>query len=210
MMLAARVGGLEARDAVAEVDPLNEPELVEALERPVDACDPDPGACGADAVVDLLCGEAAVLARREARRRRRRAPPLRPLAARRRVERRLGPRVWPSTIMIPVLKDVLRCPPCCARGSDLRRSARLVARRLRRLDDDAARATGGRRLLSARLGGGADRRRRSRRREPHAAGRRASRRRALAAGRRDDSGCDLVIYVGGGFQPAVEDAVAGA
>ena len=61
-MVAARMSGLEARDAVAEVDPLDEPELVHALERPVHARDPDAcRRCARTRVVDLLRREAAVL-----------------------------------------------------------------------------------------------------------------------------------------------------
>ena len=52
---------LEARDAVADVDPLDEPQGGERLERPVDARDADGAAGGADAVVDLLRREAAPL-----------------------------------------------------------------------------------------------------------------------------------------------------
>ena len=52
---------LEARDAVADVDPLDEPQGGERLERPVDARDADGAAGGADAVVDLLGREAAPL-----------------------------------------------------------------------------------------------------------------------------------------------------
>ena len=54
-------GRLEARDAVAHVDPLDEAQGGERLERPVDARDADGAAGGADAVMDLLCGEAAPL-----------------------------------------------------------------------------------------------------------------------------------------------------
>ena len=60
-MIAVHVRGLEAGDTVPEVDPLDEPELVEALESPVDARDPHARAIRANAVVDLLCREAAVL-----------------------------------------------------------------------------------------------------------------------------------------------------
>ena len=42
VVLAARVGGLEARDAVSQVDPLHEAGAGEALEHAVDARDPDP------------------------------------------------------------------------------------------------------------------------------------------------------------------------
>ena len=61
-MVARRIGALEARDPVAEVDALHEPRLDEALDRAVHARDPDASALSADAVVDLLHGEAAVLA----------------------------------------------------------------------------------------------------------------------------------------------------
>ena len=52
---------LEARDPVTHVDPLDEAKGGERLERPVDARHADGTAGGADAVVDLLCGEAASL-----------------------------------------------------------------------------------------------------------------------------------------------------
>jgi len=61
MMIAAGVGRLEARDPVSEVDSLDEPQVGHALERAVDACDPDPSATRADAIVDLVRREAAVL-----------------------------------------------------------------------------------------------------------------------------------------------------
>jgi hypothetical protein len=56
---------LEAGDAVAEIDALNEPELREALERPIDARDTDTRAARAKAVVDLLRGNATGLATEE-------------------------------------------------------------------------------------------------------------------------------------------------
>jgi hypothetical protein len=52
---------LVARDPVADVDPLHEPEVGEGVERPVDAGDADRAPCGDDPVVDLLGGPAAVL-----------------------------------------------------------------------------------------------------------------------------------------------------
>jgi zinc transport system substrate-binding protein len=61
VMVAAGVRRLEARDAVSQVDALNEPERVEPLERPVHARDADPASLVADALVDLLRGQAAVL-----------------------------------------------------------------------------------------------------------------------------------------------------
>jgi hypothetical protein len=61
VMVAAYVGGLEAGDAVSEVDALHEPELVHPVERAVHARDSDASAASAHLVVDLLRREAAVL-----------------------------------------------------------------------------------------------------------------------------------------------------
>jgi hypothetical protein len=61
VMLAAGIGSLETRYAVAEIDPLDEAELVEAVERAVDAREPDARARGANAVVEVLRRDAAVL-----------------------------------------------------------------------------------------------------------------------------------------------------
>ena len=61
MMVAARVGRLEARDSVSELDSRDETQVGHAVERAVDARDPDPSAARADANVDLVRREAAVL-----------------------------------------------------------------------------------------------------------------------------------------------------
>ena len=61
VMVAARMCRLEARHAVSEVDPLDETELVHALERSVDARDPDPIPSRTHELVNLLGREAAVL-----------------------------------------------------------------------------------------------------------------------------------------------------
>jgi zinc transport system substrate-binding protein len=61
MVIATRVGGLEARDPVSEIDALDESERVHSVERTVDARDPDATAACTDGVVDLLRREAAVL-----------------------------------------------------------------------------------------------------------------------------------------------------
>jgi hypothetical protein len=61
VMVAACMRGLEPRDAVAEIDPLDESELVQALEDAIDARHPDPRRRGAQALVDFLSGHAAVL-----------------------------------------------------------------------------------------------------------------------------------------------------
>ena len=61
VVLAARAHRLEARDARAEIDALEETLRGEQLEHAVDARDPDAAAVRAQAVEDLLRGEAAVL-----------------------------------------------------------------------------------------------------------------------------------------------------
>jgi len=65
VMVAPRVGALEAVDAVTEVDPLDETEPIEAVERAIDAGDSDSGALSPYAVVNLLRREATVLAPQE-------------------------------------------------------------------------------------------------------------------------------------------------
>jgi hypothetical protein len=54
VMISAGVCRLEAGDAVAEVDALDEPEPVEPFERAIDTCDADARSCVAQALVDLL------------------------------------------------------------------------------------------------------------------------------------------------------------
>jgi zinc transport system substrate-binding protein len=61
MMVALVMDRLEACDPVPEIDPLYEAELVHSLERPVHARDPDPRAARSQGVVDLLRRQAAVL-----------------------------------------------------------------------------------------------------------------------------------------------------
>ena len=61
MMIAAGVGGLEACDAVSEVDALDEAQVGHAVERAVHACDSDPSPARTDAVVDLVRRETTVL-----------------------------------------------------------------------------------------------------------------------------------------------------
>ena len=65
VMVAAGVRRLEARDSIAEVDPLDERELVHAFERAVHARDPDPAPSRPHRIVNLLGGEAAVLLSQE-------------------------------------------------------------------------------------------------------------------------------------------------
>lgn len=60
-MIAAGVGRLEARDSVSEVDSLDEAQVGHAVERAVDARNSHPSATRADAIVDLVRREATVL-----------------------------------------------------------------------------------------------------------------------------------------------------
>lgn len=62
MMVAVRMRRLEARDAAAQVDPVDEAKVDEGLEHAVDARDPDPTTRGTEAVVQLLRRYTAVLA----------------------------------------------------------------------------------------------------------------------------------------------------
>ena len=62
MVFAVRVERLEAGDAGADVDPLDEPVAHELIERAVDRRDPNRAALLAEAVEELLCGQAAILA----------------------------------------------------------------------------------------------------------------------------------------------------
>ena len=61
VMVVRAADGLDAGDAVADVDPLHEPQLDERVERAVDARDTDGSSVRADPVVDLLSREAATL-----------------------------------------------------------------------------------------------------------------------------------------------------
>ena len=61
MVIAVRRRRLEARDPVARVNALHQPKVDEGLERAVDRGDTDGPTRPAEAVVNLLCAEAAVL-----------------------------------------------------------------------------------------------------------------------------------------------------
>ena len=61
VVLPVRLRRLETRDAVADVDALDEMELREQIEHPIDTRDPDAPAPAADAVEDLLGRAAAAL-----------------------------------------------------------------------------------------------------------------------------------------------------
>lgn len=63
MVLAAGVRGLESCSAIADVDPLHEPEIEQHLEYAVDARDSDRAPSVAELVEYLLGGEAALLRR---------------------------------------------------------------------------------------------------------------------------------------------------
>jgi hypothetical protein len=62
VVLAVGVSGFVTGDAVADVDPLDEPFAAELLENPVDARYADASAVRAQLVEDLLRGQATVLA----------------------------------------------------------------------------------------------------------------------------------------------------
>ena len=65
VVLAAGDDGLVARRALAELDPLDEAHLVKQVDGAIDARDPYVRAVLAKAVRDLLCREAAALAREQ-------------------------------------------------------------------------------------------------------------------------------------------------
>ena len=112
-------------------------------------------------------------------------------------------------IMIPVLKDVLPSPR--ARTLFLSVSCSRRSRGCGGSRSEGGRKGDGRRsLLPARLGAEQVAGAGHARRRPHAAGARAARRRALADDVEHVWDADLVLYLGGGFQPAVEEAVASA
>ena len=164
----------------------------------------------ADSVVDLLRRAAAVAARRGTRR---------PPGARRRgggPPRGAGRA--PGRSRLRIAQDdsdshlLLRSPPVLSRIVLLCVGLAAVARSGLRLRRRSSAGRHGRRgLLSPRVRRRAGRRRRtSTCREPDAARRRAARPRADRARRRARRDAALVVYLGDGFQPAVEDAVDGA
>jgi hypothetical protein len=65
VMIAARVRRLEPRDTVSEVDALEKTQLIQPLECSVHARNADPDTVAPEPVVDLLRGQAAVLAAEE-------------------------------------------------------------------------------------------------------------------------------------------------
>jgi zinc/manganese transport system substrate-binding protein len=66
VMLAPRDDSLVALPSLADVDPLNQPEVEEKLDRAIHAREPDPTPLGAQLVANLLRRQAAVLAREQA------------------------------------------------------------------------------------------------------------------------------------------------
>ena len=61
VMIPVGMCGLETGDSVADIHALHEPQLCELLEHAVDARDADSSAAGANAVEDLLRGQATRL-----------------------------------------------------------------------------------------------------------------------------------------------------
>ena len=96
VVVAARADRLEARDARAEIDALEQALRGEQLEHAVDARDPDAAAVRAEPVEDLLRGEAAVLLGEQLDHGAPGAAVAKPLAVER-LERRLWPTPLPST-----------------------------------------------------------------------------------------------------------------
>jgi zinc transport system substrate-binding protein len=207
MMVVMRVTacGLEARDAVAHVDPLHEPEGSEGVERPVHARDADGAARIADPVVDLLGGAAAALRIEVLDDRPARAAPAEPGGAEA-GERVVGParhrlddsdsHVCYARPRIMVSRIVLVCAACASvlaaagcGGSEGADDALVgafypLAFALRQA------APAGREVVDLTPPGA----------EPH----------DLELGARDVErvrDAELVVYAGGGFQPAVEDAL---
>ena len=203
-MVPIGLRGLVARHAVADIDPLDEALLQQRLEHPVDARDADRAPVGAHAVVDLLRYTQHCWRPRKSTTARR-APPLRKPAARR-------SRAWllqvlaVAILMIPILKDVL---PSCRVFENRSRHGALAA-----FAPAAAtpRATGGTDVVAAfyplayaaeQVGGTSVsvRNLTPAGSEPHDF--------ELSAGDvRAVVDADLVVYLGGGFQPAVEQALA--
>jgi len=202
VVFAGRVGPLEAGNAVAEVDPLHQAGVEEALEGAVHAREPHPFALGAEALVHLLDGEAAVLAADEvddqlARSARAAARGTKPL------ERLVGPRPHddndnrsqsPATVRrvraLLLLAAAALVLGGCGAGNDEPARPTVVAA-LYPLAWAAENVAGARYEVIDVTPPGA---------EPHDVEISPSEVETI----RD---ADLVVHVGGGFQPAVEDAV---
>ena len=108
MMVAARVCGLVAGDAVADVDALHEAEVGELVDGAIDARDPHSAAVRTDPVEDLLGGETAALLAEVLHHGRAGAALAEPRLTEG-VERLFRPRRMGRhhTVMIAALKDVL-------------------------------------------------------------------------------------------------------
>src|SRR5581483_8518182 len=191
VVLAVRPRGLVARHPVADVHARHQRLAGEDVEDAVDARDADPLPRRAQALVQLLRGDAALEAVEAADDGAAGAAAV--PGGPQRSERVLRP---PRRLPRHTENDTRSHEPARLqlRAGENRSRLRLRGRRRRRGRLRAARAggraradEGGRRLLPARLRGAGDRRRGRDGREPDAARRRAARRRALAArGRRRD------------------------
>ena len=206
VMVTATARRLEARDAVADVDALDEPQRRERLERPVDARDPDGATLPRGSPRGSPARRGSIAARRGSRR---------PPCGRRRGggPAALSPASAWSDQVIAQMISILNL--WYARAAVLSRIVLVCAARPRspcRVGLRRERPVGGRRrrrLLSARLRGGAGRVRRDRGRRPTPPGAEphdlelTARDVERSRTRRSSS------TSGGGFQPAVEDAVDG-
>jgi zinc transport system substrate-binding protein len=201
VVIATRVGGLEPRDAVSEIDALDDTERVHRVEGAVDTRDPDAAAARTHGVVDLLRREAAVLLAEELD-----DEPTRPTAPAAGIPKALeccgAPRHGDNDscsqrvlrcrrmrALVPVLVTLLFAAGCSGGESDSRptivASSYPLAWAAQRVAGDGFRVVN---LTPA----GA---------EPH----------DIELSPRDVEAirdAELVVYLSGGFQPAVEDAVA--
>ena len=205
VMVAADMCGLEPRDAVAEIDPLDEPELVKAVERAVDARDPDsPSACP-HAVVDLLRGEAAVLfaeklddepSRAAAASTRLAKPSKRHLAPPHtdndtRSQRRATVPAVRGLLVLPVLLATLALAGCVSNAEDSSLEPRVYVASFYPLAWATEQVAGGSHKVVNLTPPGV---------EPHDVELSPSDVETIR-------NAELVVYIGGGFQPALEDAV---
>ena len=206
VMVAARAGGLEAGDSVADVDALHEPELGEHVEHAVDGRDPDralarAGSRGSPARSrsSLPASRSITAARAPRRESRPRAEPARCAHA--------SSRQQPSRKMIPVLIDVLWWPRVKTRivltlTLPSRRSPAAAATRARDGQPTVVAAFYPLAFAAQQIGGaGIDVRNLTPPgAEPHDLELSGSDVRTIAD-------ADLVLYLGEGFMPALEDAV---
>jgi zinc transport system substrate-binding protein len=203
MMVTTGVSRLESRDAIAEVYALHEAQRVHALECAVHARDPDASAPSTDTIVDLVCREAAVLFAEQLDDEppRSAASPARPAQAR---ERRFRPaghsdndtrsqrRATVARVRIAVVVLAVLALSGCGGASEEGDAGPTVVAGFYPLAWAAEGIAGPDARIVNLTPAGA---------EPHDLELSPDDIRTVRE-------ADLVLYVGGGFQPALEDAVA--